>query len=294
MPDSVKAYILLIITTIGWSANSVVGKYAVGHISPLALTFFRLCLALCVILAISIPQIRADWPLLKKNWLLLLGYGVFGFAAFNAFLYSGLNHTSAINGVIEQAGIPGLIFIGNYLLFRTRISPAQILGYAVTLSGVFLTAANGSLDTLLGLKFNIGDLMLMGACVVYAIYTVGLRWKPPVHWKSLMAATAFGGVLACLPLLGWEVATDSFIAPDMVGFMTIAFTGLVPSLVSQILYIRGIELIGPNRAGLFINTVPVFGTLLSVAFLSEPFHTYHLVALIMVLGGIAIAERGKA
>jgi drug/metabolite transporter (DMT)-like permease len=293
MSDRTKAYIFLVITTLGWSANSVVGKFSVGHVGPLTLTLARWCVALTVIVAISVPQLKADWPKLKSNWLLLFAFGAIGFTAFNAMLYSALRHTSAINVVIEQAAIPGLIFVGNYILFRIRLGAGQIIGYAITLTGVAITASNGSLQTLLHLDLNIGDLMMLIACLVYAIYTIGLRYKPDVHWKSLMTASALGALIASIPLFAWEVSAPTFAAPDMIGWTVILFTGLVPSLISQILYVRGVELIGPNRASLFINTIPVFGTLLAVIFLRESLQGFHFVALALVITGIAIAERGR-
>jgi len=173
------------------------------------------------------------------------------------------------------------------------VSMGQIIGYTVTLSGVLLTAVHGSMAAILDLSFNIGDLLMLIACFVYAGYTVTLKWKPQIHWKSLIAATTLGAAIASLPLAFYEYAAGAFIPPDAIGWLVILFTGLVPSLVSQILYVRGIELIGPNRAGLFINTIPVFGTLLSVIVLGEAFRSYHLMAMIMVLGGIAIAERKR-
>ena len=293
MSATTKAYIFLIITTLGWAANSVAGKLAIGHVGPMTLTITRWCLALATIVAISIPQIRADWPKLKANWLLLFAYGAVGFTAFNAMLYSAVRHTSAINVVIEQAGIAGLIFIGNYIFFRIKLGIGQIVGYGITLAGVALTAANGSLENLLRLNLNIGDLMMLVACIVYAIYTIGLRYKPDIHWKSLIAASATGALIASVPLFAWEATSPAFAPPDAMGWIVIVFTALVPSLVSQILYVRGVELIGANRASLFINTIPVFGTLLAVIFLRETLLGFHILALALVITGIAIAERGR-
>jgi drug/metabolite transporter (DMT)-like permease len=293
MPISAKAYILLLLTTLGWAGNSVIGKLAVGHIAPLSLSAARWTMALCLIVAISIPQIRKDWPEIRRHWPLLLGFGAAGFAAFNAFLYSALQYTSAINCVIEQAGIPGVIFIANFVLFRTKVSLAQIIGFSLTLVGVALTATNGSLSSISSIHLNFGDGLMLVAVVLYAGYTVSLRWKPAIHWKSLMAASALGASLACMPLLAAEIALGNFIVPDTIGWLAILYTGTIPSLLSQIFYVKGVEMIGPNRAGLFINGVPIFGTFFSVFFLGEPLQYFHLVALVMVLSGIAIAERGR-
>jgi drug/metabolite transporter (DMT)-like permease len=289
----VKAYSYLIITTLLWGGNAVVGKLAVGHISPLTLNFARWMVAVIVITAISVPQLRKDWPILKQSWALLLALGAIGYTGFNAFLYSALQYTSAINGAIEQGGIPVLIFIINFIFFRIKVTLVQIAGFVISFLGVALTASHGDLASLLTLTLNYGDALMMLAVLAYAIYTVGLRWRPQIHWKTMMAASALGGAIAGLPLMAWEVTSGDVIWPDAVGWASIAFTGLLPSLVSQILYIKGVEIIGANRAGLFVNLVPVFGTLLSLSLLGESVQTIHVIALVLVLGGIAIAERGK-
>ncbi len=290
----VKAYIFLLITTLLWAGNAVVAKFAVGHISPLTLSLFRWILAFSAILALSIPQLARDWPQIKQKWPLMITYGVFGFAAFNAFMYSALQYTSAINVVIEQAGIPGLIFVGNYLLFRTKVTWAQFAGFLLTLAGVAVTASHGSFEALLALDVNRGDVLMLLALVSYAAYTVALHFKPRVHWKSQMAIPALGALLACIPLAGFEYARGTMIWPDQIGWAAVFYTGIFPSLISQVLFVRGVELIGPNRAGLFINAIPVFGVILSVIFLGEGFFAFHLAAMMLVSGGIAVAERAKA
>ena len=130
-----KAYVYLSVTALFWGGNSVAGKMAVGHISPMLLTSLRWVFALCVILAFMTPQIRRDWAIIRKHWPKLAFYGAFGFTLFNVLLYSALQYTSAINAVIEQAGIPMVIFVLNFLLFRIPASPAQIVGYRHAVNG---------------------------------------------------------------------------------------------------------------------------------------------------------------
>ncbi|MCY1293192.1 carboxylate/amino acid/amine transporter [compost metagenome] len=288
-----RAYFYLCVTALFWGGNSVAGKMAVGHVSPMMLTTLRWVFALVVILVLMTPQIRRDWDKIRKHWLQLLAYGAIGFTTFNALLYSALKYTSAINAVILQAGIPMLIFLFNFVLFRTRASIAQVIGFTVTLIGVLVTAAHGDISSLLTLESNFGDALMIIACVVYAGYTVALRYKPTMHWQSFIAAPAFGALLSALPLLFWEIGTGTAIAPDATGWIIVLYAAIFPSLMSQVLYVRGVEMIGANRAGLFINAIPVFGTLLSVLLIGETFHLFHLVALLLVLGGIAIAEKGR-
>jgi drug/metabolite transporter (DMT)-like permease len=288
-----RAYFYLCITSLFWGANSVAGKLAVGHVSPMVLTTFRWIVALSIILILMLPQVKRDWPAIRRHWLQLLLYGALGFTAFNALLYTALGYTSAINAVIEQAGIPMLIFVFNFVLFRIQASIAQVLGFTVTLVGVLVTASHGEFSTLAELEFNFGDALMLGACIVYAAYTVSLRWKPEMHWQSFIAAPAFGALLSAIPLFFWEVSRGAAIFPDTTGWAIVLYAGIFPSLLSQVLYVRGVEMIGANRAGLFINAIPVFGTILSVALVGETMHMFHVVALLLVLGGIAIAEWGR-
>ncbi|KEQ06500.1 MULTISPECIES: DMT family transporter [Pseudorhizobium] len=288
-----KAYLCLVIATLCWGGNAVAGKLAVGHVSPMMLTFWRWTFAVAIIFAISVPQLIRDWPIVRKRLPILILYGVVGYTTFNATLYTALKYTTAINVAIEQAGIPMLIFIINFILFRMRVSLAQIFGFSLTLLGVALTAAHGDLGTLLELTVNFGDALMLIAVVAYAVYTVSLRWKPIVDWRTLMAIPALFALLTTVPLVLWEQASDQAIWPDTRGWVIVLYTALFASLVSQVLYIKGVEGIGPNRASLFINLIPVFGTLLSVAIIGEDLQLFHIAALVLALGGIAIAERGK-
>lgn len=284
------AYILLLLTTLFWGGNAVAGKFAVGHVSPTLLTMARWGLALAFLCVIGWPRLVADWPKIRRHAAYLALLGAVGFTIFNVALYTAVIHTSAINVSIEQAGIPMFIFIINFLLFRLRATAAQIAGFLLSIAGVVLTASHGDPARLLDLDVNFGDLLMLGAVIAYAGYTVALRFKPDIHWQSLMIALTAGGFLASLPFAGAEAWSGATILPDARGWGVILYTAIFPSILSQIFYVKGVELIGANRAGLFVNLVPVFGTLLSLLLLGEAFHIYHGVALALVLGGIWLAE----
>jgi drug/metabolite transporter (DMT)-like permease len=287
------AYVYLLLTAMFWGANAVAGKLAVGHISPLLLTSLRWLTALVTIVLISVPQLKRDSAKIRRHLPYLLAMGMLGFTAFNAFLYTALHYTTAINVVIEQAGMPMLIFVGNFLIFRTRVSAGQVAGFMLTLLGVALTASHGDLALLLRLKLNFGDALMLLAVTVYAAYTICLRFKPDLHWKSMMAATATGALMAAIPLAFYEFSQGAMLAPDLKGWLVVLYTGIFPSLVAQIFFILGVQAIGGNRAGLFVNMVPIFGTLFSVIIIGEPLHTFHMIALTLVIGGIVIAERNR-
>ncbi|KGD99890.1 DMT family transporter [Rhizobium sp. YS-1r] len=288
-----KAYLALVIATLCWGGNAVAGKLAVGHVSPMMLTFWRWLIATVIIFAISAPQLRKDWPVVRKNLPILIFLGVMGYVVFNAALYTAVNYTTAINVTVEQVLIPMLIFVMNFALFRMKVSWAQVFGFTLTFIGGLITAVHGDFETLRTLTVNIGDAIMMIAIVGYAIYTVALRWRPMVNWRTLMAVPALVAMLFSIPLAAWEYSSGRMIWPDTTGWIVALYTAVFASLIAQVLYIVGVGKIGANRAGLFINLVPVFGTLLSVAIIGEDLQIFHIVALALALSGIAIAEWGK-
>ncbi|MHB2267793.1 DMT family transporter [Aliihoeflea sp. PC F10.4] len=284
------AYILLILTALMWGGNAVAGKLAVGHISPMLLTLMRWSVALIVVGAIGWRQLRADWAVARSGLVLLLILGAVGFSGFNAALYSALLYTSAINVSIEQAAMPMIIMAANFLLFSMRVTSLQIAGFVLSIIGVAVVASHGELSRLVELDVNRGDALMVLAVLFYGGYTVFLRFKPAIHWQSTMIVMVFGAIVAALPFVAWEAASDRLILPDLRGWAIVAYTALFPSLLSQIFFMRGVELIGANRAGLFINLVPILGTLLSIIVLGEAFHAYHAAAIVLVMSGIAVAE----
>ncbi len=289
-----QAYIFLLLSTLFWGGNAVAGKLAVGHISPMVLTSARWLLMCLVMLAIGWPRLKADWQSVRDNWLLLTALGFFGFTVFTVALYVALIYTTAINVSIEQAGMPMLIFLLNFLFFRMKASWAQLIGLVLSIMGVVLVACHGEPKRLLELDLNAGDAIMLLGSIVYAGYTVALRFRPAIHWQTLMIVLSGTAFITSLPFLAVEVRLDASFLPDMQGWLVLLYVFAFPSVLSQIFYLRGVELIGANRAGLFINLVPIFGTLLSIIILREAFHAYHALALALVFGGIWLAESRRS
>jgi drug/metabolite transporter (DMT)-like permease len=283
--------LLLSLTALMWGANAVAGRVAVGEISPMALVFFRWGLACVPLLIAARPNFKEDFKVLRPRWRYITLAGLFGFTAFNALFYLSAHRTSAVNISILQGLIPGLVAIGAWILFGMRLKPLQGLGIVLTMAGVILIAARGDLANLRDLDFNSGDVMMIVASCLYAAYTLLLRSRPAVSSIGLFAAMAMVAFISSLPLLGVEIWSGNFFCPTWKGLATLLYVALFPSLISQIFFIRGVQLIGPSRAGVFVNLVPIFGALLAVALLGEPFVLYDAAALALVVAGIWIAER---
>ncbi|MCG6858357.1 MAG: DMT family transporter [Salaquimonas sp.] len=286
-----RPYPLLIMTTLFWAGNVIASKFAIGHISPFLLTSLRWAAALAVLAVIAWPRLVSDWPVIKRHWPFLAMLGAIGFTLFNNLFYLSAHYTTAINVAILQAATPLFVFALNFLIFQVRSTRLQLMGFVLTLAGVVLTAANGNLVGLVGLELNFGDVLMLIATGSYALYSVMLVRKPVMHWLSTILVLAFSAMLTSLPFALWEGVEGQIQWPDFQGWMVVLYTALFPSILAQLMWIRGVEIIGANRAGVFMNLVPIFASGMAVLFLGESFHLYHAVAIALVILGVWMSQR---
>ena len=156
-----------------------------------------------------------------------------------------------------------------------------------------VVATQGMPLSILEIGLNRGDLAMLAACVLYAFYTLALRDRPDMPGVGLLhaagadrgdhvgAAAGGGGLTTAWRCRRWQ------------GWLVTLFVAIFPSCLAQLFFLRGVDLIGPGRAGVFVNLVPVFAAILAVALINEPFALFHAVALVLVIGGIWLAQRTR-
>jgi len=295
MPQSksilTNPFLLLTLTALLWGGNAIAGKLASGHISPFLLTWLRWVGACLILVIISRKHIKRDFEKIKQHWVFLFLLGAFGFAIFNGLMYLALNHTSAINVAIEQASMPLIVFVLNYLLFKTKVTAYQVIGFIITLIGVAVTVTRGNIFGLGEQPLNIGDIIMIVAITVYGIYSVLLKNKPDIHALSFLCVLGFAALITTSFFVLYEIYSNTLLLPDAQGWGVVLYAAIFPSVLAQLFWILGLEQIGSNRGGLFINLVPIFGAMLAVLILGEQFQTYHAIGLALVLGGIAFAQK---
>ena len=287
------APLILCLATLGWAGNTVASRVAVDEVSPMLLIFLRWSLVCLLVSAVSGREMRRAWPVLRPRlgWAMLMG-GL-GLASFSALIYTAAYSTTAINLGIIQGTVPGMVLLGSFVLFGTRMRWLQGLGLLLTFLGIVAVVTQGELANLLFLQFNFGDLLMLVACSLYAGYTLGLRGRPEVDSLALMGYFAFAALLVSVPLLLLEWYLRGVVAPSPEGWLIIIYVALIPSYLSQVLFMRGVQLIGPGPAGLYVNTVPVFASVLAVLLLGEDFRLHHVAAMALVFAGIYLFERHR-
>jgi drug/metabolite transporter (DMT)-like permease len=286
-----RPYLLLTLAVLFWSGNFILGRAFHNEIPPVALSFWRWVGAAALVTLPALPHLRRDRSALMQSWRSILLLATLGIAAFNTLAYSGLQYTEAINAFLLQSLMPVLIVLLSFLLFSEKVTKFQGAGILVSLCGAVLIIARGDADILLSLSVNRGDLLVFTAIVCYAGYTAMLRKRPLVHPLAFIATIFWLGSLIIFPFYLWETQTVAALELNPANLMVIAYVMVFPSIVSYLCYNRGVELVGANRAGLFIHLMPVFGSLMAVVFLGEIFRWYHGLGIMLIGAGIYLATR---
>ncbi len=284
-------YLLLTLTALFWSGNMVLGRGIRADVPPIALAFWRWVIALALIAPLALPHLKEQWPLLKKGWKPVLLLGILGVGCYNTFAYVALQYTAATNAVLLNSFIPIVTIALSWLFLGKRLKPIEAVGVAISFLGATTIIARGDLAVLLGLSLNLGDVWMLGAVLTWAIYTVGLQWRPAgVHPMLMLGALTLVGVLTLAPIYAHELGAFGVPARHINlhwgSLAGIAYVGVLPSFVGYIFYNRGVAEVGANKASLFIHLMPVFGTLLSALFLGELPHLYHFVGIGLIFSGI--------
>ena len=287
-------YLLLTLTTLFWSGNMVIGRAIRDDVPPLSLAFWRWAIALVLTLPLALPHLRTQWPQLRRGWPAVVALGLLGVGGYNTLAYIALQYTAATNAVLLNSFIPIATIALSWAFLKKRLSGVEWLGVLISLLGVCSIVARGELATLAGLSLNVGDLWMLTAVVVWALYTIGLQWRPAgVHPMLMLAAFTSVGLLALAPAYAWEIAQGRLIHVNATALAGIAYTGLLPGFAGYVFYNRAVGEVGASKASLFIHLMPVFGTILSALFLGEVPQNYHFIGMALIFAGIFLTTSRK-
>lgn len=287
-------YVLLTLAVFFWAGNFIVGRAVRADIPPVGLAFWRWFAASVLVTIMARKYLPADLPEIRRHWLIVLLLAVAGISSFNTLVYIGLQYTIAVNALLMQSLMPVLIVGLSFIVFREKIQTVQAFGVMISLAGALAIIGRGSLDVLLSLSVNRGDILVFIAVAGYAAYSIGLRKRPMVHPLSFVAVTFIVGDLLLLPLYIWESMAGRTVHFDPPTCLAIAYVSVFPSIVSYLCFNRGVELVGANRAGMFIHLIPVFGSIMAIIFLGESLQWFHFAGILLIASGIYMATRIRA
>ncbi|SCK15483.1 DMT family transporter [Vogesella sp. LIG4] len=286
------AYLLLTLTALFWSGNFVLARAMHASVAPLTLAFVRWSIALLLLLPFGAAPAWRQRALWLPYWRRLLCLALLGVSGFNSLVYWGLQYTAATNGVLLNSFIPLLIVLLGALFFGMRSSTRQMLAVAVSFLGVLLIVAHGDWQRLAALDINRGDAVLFLAMVAWALYTLLLKPLPAALDRvGLLTLLVAIGLVGIAPFFAAELLAGRSTPLNPATLATFAYVGTLPSVAAYYCFNLGVARVGAARAGMFIHLMPMFGALLSVLFLGEQLHGYHLAGIVLILGGVLLATR---
>ena len=284
---SKNAVLLLCLAMLGWAGNTIAGRLSTGEISPMMVVSLRWFIITLFLLLLLNKGIANSFIAIKGKILWLLLMGGLGMTCFNSLFYIAAQNTSAINLGIIQGVMPAIILLGSVLFFKERVNIVKLFGLLISFFGVVIVVSKGDFQIIISLTVNLGDVVMFLALFFYAGFTLGLRFKPEIDPLVLMAYFSFSALISSIPLVMLEAFLGYSQFPSNTNaWLTIIYIAFVPSFLAQIFFIKGVELIGASKAGLFINILPIFAAILGVIILGESLQMYHFISLVVVLTGV--------
>ena len=287
------AYLFLILATIFWSGNFIVGKAAsIFEIPPFSLNFYRWLFAGLILLPFTFKEL-----ILKKNYIFEnLGFfiilGITSITIFNSIVYYSLHYTQVISGVLMISTIPVWIIFISSILKIEKTNIFQIIGVGLSLLGVIFIITKVDLNLIKNLDFNKGDLTMVVAMFSWAIYSALLKKKIyEISQITLLQVVIITGLIFLIPIYIIEMSLGNVIKLDKPFLLTLTYVVLFPGLASFFFWIKGIALIGANRAGAFLHLMPIFGAIMAMVIFKEKFMFYHILGAIFIISGITLSNK---
>lgn len=290
-PTTTNAALFLTLTMLFWAGNFTIGRWISGTVPPFTLTAIRWTGAALIVLALAWRHVTRDWPTIRAKPGVVILLGVIGSGSFNALQYLALGYTTATNAGIINSTSPAMIVLASYLISREPVTPRRLAGIAVSFAGVLVVLAKGDPRLLASLDFNRGDIIFLVAMALWAVYTALLARRPAIGGLSFVAVSFVIAALINIPIAAAELALGARVVPSVGAYAAVAYTAIFPSVLAYLMFNRGVEIIGPARAGAFMHLVPLFTATLAIAFLGEVPAAYHAVGLVLILSGVWLAAK---
>ena len=287
------AYLLLIFTTIFWSGNFIVGKAAsLYQIPPFSLNFYRWFFAGLILFPFTFKELINNKNYIFKNIGFFIILGISSITIFNSIVYYSLYYTQVISGVLMISTIPvWIIFIASILNIE-KTNAFQIIGVGLSLIGVICIITKADLNLIKNLDFNKGDLSMIVAMFAWAVYSALLKKKKyEISQLALLQVVIILGLIFLIPIYFIEMNLGHIIVLGLPFYLTLSYVVIFPGLLAFFFWIKGISIIGANRAGVFLHLMPIFGAIMAMIIFDEKFMYYHLLGAIFILAGITLSNK---
>ena len=293
MSKNYLAYTLLIFATFCWSGNFIVGKFAyLFEVPPLTLNFFRWVSVWLILIPITYKEISNNFPYIKKNLIVISFMGIITISTFNSVVYFALTYTQVINAVLVLSAIPAVTIVISSLMNVDETNKFQLIGLLLSIIGISTIISNADVEKILTLSFNKGDLWMLVCVFTWALYSTLLKkHKFKFSQFTLIQLMVSVGIVFLIPQFFYERSIGLEVNFNKAFFIILFYVVIFPALAAYYCWQKGIEIVGPNRATMFIQLMPLLSAVLAIIIFREKFEMYHLAGAIFILTGIYLSNR---
>lgn len=293
--NKIPPFLLLLIATILWGGNFVIGRAVANELPPFTLAFLRWCTACIVFLPLAWVPLKRDWLTIRKHFPAVLFMSFTGVASFNTLVYIALHHTTSINASLMNTSTPILIYILSFIFLKERLTRNQMIGTVISLIGVLFIISKGSLASLLQFSFNLGDIIMLVAVICWSAYSLLVKhFSGKLPGNATFLVSIFIGIIMLFPFFIYEVTNPAVhIIWSVTSISSILYTGIFASIVAFICWNTGVIRLGANKAGIYLNFIPVFAALFAVLFIGESLKVFQAAGGILVILGVFLTSREK-
>ena len=287
-------YLKLFLMSIFWGGNFIAGKFITAELSPVTSNFLRYFMA-SLFLILLISKKYGKLPRLNtKQFLLIICLSLSGIVGFGLFFFWGLKYISASRAAIIISLNPILITIFSAFVLKDKITFAKFAGIIISITGAVIVISKGNLADVLSNKIGYGELILLVAVVLWAIFSV--LGKITMNYLEPVISVAYATIAGAIILFFLALSTGElshFMDYSLTVWVSAFFMGVFGTSLAFIWFYEGIDKIGPPRAGIFINFMPIFATLLAVLILGEQLYSSLILGAILVISGVYLTNYGN-
>ena len=293
MSKKYLAYLLLVLATLFWSGNFIVGKFAtLFQIPPLTLNVFRWITVWFILIPFTYKEILNSLPSIKKNWFVISFMGVITISTFNSVVYFALNYTQVINAVLVLAAIPAATIVFSSLMRIEKTNIFQLTGLFLSIVGIGSIISTGDIEKIISLNFNKGDLWMLVCVFTWALYSTLLKKKNfKLSQFSLIQLMVSAGIIFLIPQFFYEKSIGLDVNYNKAFFIILFYVVVFPAIAAYYCWQKGVEIIGPNKASMFIQLMPLFSAVMAIIIFNEKFELYHFAGASFIILGIYLSNK---
>lgn len=274
--------------------NVFFGSYLKDFLGPWSIMSVRMLIGSFIFLFLLHQAGHLKGVTRLLGWKEVFLIALSGTVAYQATVYFGLRYTTAINvGLINSLAPIAVAFAAAFYL-KEKLGRQHWIAAFVSVIGLVFILSKGSMESLYALRFNKGDLFILGSIFIWAVYSIAA--KLAMAKVTPLVVTALGILLSTFIVIPLGVYEANYLIKPVINaevIMAVVFIGIGPTVLSLLFWNKGVMIIGPARASLFLNMVPIYVIVLSSLLLDEVLHDYQLIGMVLIIGGSLYANRQK-